>query len=504
MAKAVTPGGVCVLGAAVLLFGACAREDGGRTRAARARNVLFLSVDDLGPYLGCYGSSVVRTPAIDRLAARGVLFERAYVQHPVCAPSRAVMMTGRRPDTTGVRLLKHLYRDALPDAVVLPELFRLAGYETRSLGKFQHGTGDHDDPLAWSEPPWRPAGWQTYYAEPETRDRIAELRSEAALEGRRLGAHVFASEAPDVEDEKLPDGRTAAQAIAFLAQAHQRPFFLGVGFLKPHLPFVAPKRYWDALPPAAGDPAANPPPPTHTPPWLTFELGEPRRFADVPDEGELGAELERELVRGYLACVAYVDAQIGRVLEALERLDLERNTVVVLWGDNGFHLGDFGLWGKGTPFEASLRTPLIVSAPGRAAGARCRRLVEAVDLYPTLAELCGLAAPAELEGTSFVPLLDDPERPWKRAVFGEAWTHPPEHGAVLARTVRTERYRLIEWAPEGTQRRLRLLYDYAEHPYESENLAGRPEYDALVEELSWQLHAGWRSALPPPAGDAGD
>ena len=467
-----------------------------------APNVLFVIVDDLRPALGCFGDERAITPNIDRLAADGMVFRRAYCQLASCGPSRATVLTGLRPESHGVIRRSVTYRRLRPDLVALPELFRLSGYWTTALGKVHDRMGALDDPRAWSEPPWRPSRWQRYYGSEETRSEVERIEEEAeAAEDptEALRTKHFATEAPDIDDGELGDGMIAAKAIEVLEANRDRPFFLAVGFLKPHLPFVAPKRYWDLFPEGALAPDPQREPPRGAPSFANPDSSELRAFGDVPDEGPIPADVEARLVRGYYACASYVDAQVGRVLDALERLDLAQNTIVVLWGDHGWHLGDQGTWGKHTNYERATLSPIVVRVPGVEPRARsCDAIVELVDLYPTLAELCGLEAPADLEGTSLAPLLRDPDAPWKRAAFHVFPRDVPGEGSGLGSAVRTERWRLVEWTAEGSEFRARELYDYAGEG-ERVNLAERPESAAVVAELEALLRSGWRAALPESA-----
>ena len=470
-------------------------------REARAPNVLFISVDDLRPSLGCYGDERAVTPRIDALAARGLLFERAYCQMAVCQPSRAAVLSGLRPETTGVMDLGSDYRERLPDLVALPQLFKNAGYTTLALGKVHHGGGELDDARSWSSPPWRPARWQRHYGMQSTRDELARLQAEAAasndpIESRRV--RFFAWEAPDVADDELGDGLIAAEAVRLLEKHRDEPLFLAVGFLKPHLPFVAPKRYWDLYPEGSmgRDPRVEPP--VGAPDFALLNSLELRAYWNVPDEGPIDDATIENLVRGYYACTSFVDAQVGKLLDALERFELDDDTIVVLWGDHGWHLGDLGIWGKHTNYELATRSPLIVHVPGRGTpGSRSRALVELVDLYPTLAELCGLAAPTNLEATSFAPLLDDPARAWKRGAFHLYPRGVPGVGSVTGRAVRTDRFRLVEWTGDDSDFLVRELYDF-EGAGETANVAGSPELAEEEAELVELLRGGWRAALPAP------
>ncbi|MFT7668776.1 MAG: iduronate 2-sulfatase [Planctomycetota bacterium] len=457
-------------------------------------NVLFLSIDDLRPELGCYGVAGMVTPAIDGLAERGMLFTNAFCQFPSCGPSRVALLTGLRPETTGARGQWVDYRKSMPDVVVMPELFLKAGWKTRALGKIHHGTGQIDDKQAWSEPCWRPSRWQTYYAMPESNAAIEKVTE--TWKRKDSLPRVIAWEAPDVPASELPDGMIAEEAIRFLREEHEKPFFLAVGFLKPHMPFVAPKKYWDLYPADEVQKSPYPEFPKSTPAMATNNSDEVLGFSQVRPEG-VDDEEAVQLIRGYRACVSFVDAQVGRVLAELDEQGLRESTVIVLWGDHGWHLGDQGLWGKHTNFEASHRSPIIVVTPSMgAAGKTCDRLVETVDLYPTLAELCGLEAPAGLEGLSMQPLLENPKTPWKTAVFGEYERRYLELGKIRGRSIRTVDYRFTKWDSSDADFTELELYDLREDRFERENLAGDPQYESLIRMLRKQLKAGWSGALP--------
>ena len=527
-----------------------------------APNVLFITVDDLRPELGCYGKSHVVSPNIDRLAAGGTVFTRAYCQQAICNASRASFLTGLRPDSTGVYDLVTHFRKKVPDVVTLPQVFKEQGYHTQAFGKIYHpafpgyGIGsDLGDPQSWSEPIWLP-GPRYYYSPlgerlarevyeqamtstvPGGPHWVTEVKARQATRQAAGGAgrneddwksvnvRVLATEAPEVPDGTLYDGEVTDRAIAALRRQKQRqdsagagtkqPFFLAVGFLKPHLPFIAPRKYWDLYDPAKLDVAANPDTPRDVPPVaMAVAMDELRdtypkdvlvpapgktglaaeQPYDLPQKAPLSREQAVQLRRGYYACVSYVDAQVGRIVAELERLDLAKDTIIVLVGDHGFSLGEHGLWGKLTNFEDSTRSPLIIAAPGRAAGGgRTPALVELVDVYPTLCDLAGLPKPDRLEGTSLVPLLKDPGSEWKTAAFSQY----PRKG-LMGYSMRTDRYRYTVWQSTddarvnaGTE-----LYDHTIDPSETMNLARLPQNAALVAALDAQLKRGWRGAIPP-------
>jgi arylsulfatase A-like enzyme len=458
-------------------------------------NVLFLCVDDLRPQLGCYGDPQVHSPNIDRLAATGRLFRRAYCQQAICAPSRSSVLSGCRPDTTGIYGLKTPLRQAMPDVLTLPQDFKQCGYETVSIGKVYHHADD--DQAGWSRPPFRSTGdWKGRgYLTDEAITAIAEMdrRQERAGSTRRGLGPAF--EAADVDDDAYHDGKDAQAAIAELPRlaALDRPFFLALGFHKPHLPFNAPRRYWDLYDPPQLRLAPNPFEPEGVTPYSLTNFGELRGYFGMPAEGPVPEALARKLVHGYCACVSYMDAQVGRGLDALDRLGLSRRTVVVLWGDHGWKLGEHASWCKHTNFEIDARAPLIVRAPGAPQpGAQAGGLVEFVDIYPTLCALCGLPVPDHCEGLSFAPLLAEPHRAWKKAAFSQ---YP--RGGVMGYTLRTDRYRYTEWRDRATgEVRARELYDHQEDPGEDVNAAARPDAAELLSRLAAQLAAGWQAARP--------
>ena len=482
---------IILLGVAALsVF--CGRISAG---AEQRLNVLFIAVDDLRPELGCYGHPVVKSPNIDRLAASGTLFERSYCQQAVCNPSRASLMTGMRPDTLQVYDLPTNFRKHQPDVVTVAEHFKNHGYYTERIGKIYHlGHGNTDDPRSWtvmrrhrSAPRFGPEGQKILKLQ------RAELKAAGKDPSRARG---LPWEAPDVADAELADGAIAEGAVNILREVKDRPFFVAVGFLNPHLPFVAPKKYWDLYSPADIRLASNPYAPKGAPSYATHNSGELRAYYGIPPKGPLNDEQARNMVHGYWAAVSYTDACIGRVLNELDRLGLRDNTVVILWGDHGWFLGEHGMWCKHANYEEAVHTPLVISVPGQKPG-RSPALVEFVDIYPTLADVCGLPIHAWLEGTSFKPLIATPDRPWKTAAFHLYPRGIPGQGHGMGRAIRTDRYRLVEWTVPKNDFSECELYDLETDPGENVNLAVQPEHAALVEQLRAQLHAGWREALPP-------
>ncbi len=477
----------------------------------RKRNVLFIAVDDLRPSFGAYGGPI-QTPHIDKLAARGTTFLRAYCQQAVCSPSRTSLLTGRRPDTTRVYELQTHFRKNLPDVVTLPQYFKQQGYHTQSFSKIYHG--GLNDPQSWSVPHWTPQGGE--YQNPETLAAMQKERERLQAGGKAQTQRVVekdpktglplkiappsnrargpAWESFDAPDSAYPDGKTADRAIEVLREVKDKPFFLAVGFVKPHLPFVAPKRYYDLYPAESIKLPPNRFAPKGAPALALTNFGELRAYSDIPkQDASLSAEKARELIRGYYAASSFMDAQVGRVLDELEKLGLAGNTVVVLWGDHGWQLGEHDLWCKHTNFEVATRSPLIVSAPGQKnPGAKTPALAEFVDIYPTLCELAGLSRPDGLEGTSLAPVMADPGRPWKAAAFSQY----PRANKVMGYTMKTDRYRYTEWQDADKKTVAAELYDHQTDPGENVNVADLPAHKDLVAELSRQLRAGWREAVP--------
>ena len=422
------------------------------TEAGGRYNVLFIIADDLRPLLGCYGYSEMHTPNIDALAKRGTLFNRAYCQYPLCNPSRISMMTGLRPETTGVYRNTMGWREALPEVVTLPQHFKIQGYHTRSVGKIAHAA-TWDDELSWSAPIWS----QRWRIDKATTPSWKIL---------------------DVPDDELKDGKVANAAIEVLSEIKDQQFFLAVGFHKPHLPYNAPRKYYDLYDIETFKDVSS---------VVPHPQNDVRAYADIPNgSAPISEEKTLELMQGYAASTSYMDAQVGRVLDQLEALGLTERTVIAFCSDHGFHLGEHRTWRKNTLFEVALRSPLILSIPGQAhLGVKTDSLVELVDIYPTLCEACQLPIPSQLEGFSMVSVVEQPGRAWKTAAFSQL---------TRGRTIRTNRYRYTEW---GTGRNpKRELYDYHVDIDETTNIAYLPENAELVTQFSERLHAGWRGALP--------
>ena len=460
-------------------------------------NILFIAVDDLRPELGCYGKRYIHSPNIDRIAARGMVFERAYCQQAVCSPTRSSLLTGTRPDTTKVWDLETHFRTALPNVVTLPQHFKNNGYFVQGMGKIYHG--GFDDPASWSTPWTTPRGGIKTYALPESVP--APGMAAAPQDGKKRKtlprSRGPAFEGADVADNTFHDGALAEMAVEALRanQKRDQPFWLGVGFIRPHLPFVAPKKYWDLYDAAKIELAPNPFRPENAPEYAVLPGGELRSYRDIPD-GPLPDALARKLKHAYYASISYMDAQAGRLLDELDRLRLRENTIVILWGDHGWKLGEHGGWCKHSNVENDTNTTLLLSVPGhRSAGKRSRSLVEFVDVYPTLAQLAGLPLPEHLEGVSLTPVLNDPARKVKKAAFSQ---YPRNHNGtpLMGYSMRTERYRFTRWVHRNDHSKLEAveLYDHQTDPQENINIAGRPANAALVAELTRQWLAGWRGA----------
>lgn len=478
-----------VLGQAVLQLAAVAILTAPSLAESKQENVLIFFIDDLRPELNCYGSDYIHSPAIDKLASQGVLFEKAYCQQALCAPSRISLMTGQYPDTTGITGLFTPLTKVQPNALTLPRYFKERGYATCSYGKVYHH--NRDDRASWSELAPKVT---TRYASQRTLNAIEQRVAEGKKRGlgidelRILGKGP-AVEAADVEDEAYPDGQVATQAIESLQKNKDKPFFLCVGFTKPHLPFAAPKRFWNLY-----DRAQFTIPDRNLPadaPKLAFtQWGELRGYRGVPNEGPLSDAQTRELRHGYAASISFVDAQVGKVMTELDRLGLRKNTIVVLWGDHGYKLGEFGAWCKHTNFELDTRVPFIVSAPGFAKGVRSRSLIEMTDVFPTLAELTGEDVPSACEGISLEPVLRDPAvalRSFALTQYGR--------GSTMGYSLRTHRWRYTEWIQSTTHRVVgRELYDHQKTQSPLRNLAIDPQQADRIEELSTQLNAAQRIA----------
>lgn len=488
-------------------------------------NVLFIAVDDLKPLLNGYGESRMKTPNIDRLARRGTVFLRNYCQQAVCAPSRASIMTGQRPDYTRVWDLQTFIRDRNPAILTLPQYFRQNGYVTTGIGKvFDNRSVDpQDDAPSWSMPYERlndsdfAEGYgrpkRNYYQAPETLKLLARIEQQADAQGLTGEARAKflnanrgpAVEAAEVPDDAYTDGAVAKRAVATIAELAKgnQPFFYAVGFVRPHLPFVSPRKYWDLYDPATIQRADYQQFAQNSPAFAYQPSGElvnayllpngeryPTGYAPKP------ADQQRDLIHGYYASVSYMDAQVGKLLDELDRQGLTQNTIIVLWGDHGWHLGDHGIWCKHTNFEQATRAPLIVAAPGYNGGQKAAGLTEFVDVFPTLTDLAGLKTPEKLAGKSLVPILKNPAatvKPFAQSQYPRRNSDvaPTSDGHLMGYAIRTDRYRYVAWfAEDFTSKRVSPtarpvaveLYDYQQDPNETRNVAEDESHQSVAKE----------------------
>lgn len=513
-------------------------------------NILFIAIDDLRPELGVYGSDIAISPNIDKLARQGLLFNNAYCQQAICGPSRASVLTGIRPETSGVFHNYIKFREANPNIVTLPQYFKNNGYETVYTGKIFHH-GDKDDEKSWSRLPAldslkhlpKPVG----FALRENIENRSKTRKEMVAKYGNVARFGLASgiayENADIPDNTYSDGYNTDLAIATLKElvaTNDKPFFLGLGFNKPHLNWTSPKKYWDLYNREDIKLATQTKAPQNGATMGLHPSFELRVRSGIPKKGKINDELAITLKHAYLACVSYVDAQIGKVIKALEDEGVRNNTIIILWSDHGFHLGEMGIWGKATNYEVATRVPLIIWTPDVSEenqGKTTNALVELIDMYPTLAELAGLDIPEHVEGTSFKPLLKNPNLEWKKAVFsqfpspalrewgafplrpamretyfgllieeveeriknqqGDKWNRSVFENTLMGYAMRTEHYRLVVWKDRANPKKEPIfieLFDHKLDPLETKNIAGtHPE---LVKQLLQQFNKGWKGNRP--------
>lgn len=457
-------------------LGAAAAAAVARGATSERRNVLFIASDDLNECLGCYGHKVVRTPNIDRIARSGVRFDRAYCQFPLCSPSRSSLMTGLAPDTTTIYDLQKHFRTVLPDVTTLSQLFTRNGYYAARVGKIFHfgvpgqiGTDGLDDK----------ASWQTVI----NPNGVDHSKEEPLLTNytptRGLGSAIC-FHASSAKDEEHTDGMVAAETIRLLEQHKNEPFFLAAGFYRPHVPWIAPTRYFEMYPQSRIS-------------LTPFDESEMRMAPDLayftkPANWDMNEKQRLDALQAYYASISFMDAQVGKLLDALERLKLAENTTIVFWSDHGYQLGEHGQWMKQTLFEASARVPFLIG--GRGVGKRGRgskRTVELLDIYPTLAGLCNLKdTPGALHGRSLRPLLDDPDARWDKPAVTQVRRQGEQKNFVMGYSLRTERHRYTMWK-DGTLGE--ELYDYNKDPREIRNLGAEAASDAVRKELRGQLEA---------------
>ncbi|WP_051313044.1 sulfatase [Sporocytophaga myxococcoides] len=444
-------------------------------------NVLFIAIDNLRPQLGCYGFSNVKSPNIDKVASEGVVFEKAYCQQALCSPSRTSLLTGLNPDVTGIITIGPHFRDSLPNIVTLPQHFKNNGYFTQGFGKIFHG--GLDDPRSWSVP--HDQGKNPRYA-PEGQAIIETKRQEKIKQGLDLTLRenrVFGPpvESYDAADNYFLDGGNTENALKALAKIKDSTFFLAVGFSNPHIPYISPKKYWDLYDRSQIKLPDNQYAPEGAPAWALQSLDELNGYHNVPKP--LTDDFKRELIHGYLAATSYVDAQIGLLIDGLKKNGVYENTVIVIFGDHGYQLGQHGMWSnKHTNYETSARVTLIVKTPEtKAKGQKSASIVQFVDLYPTLSDIVGLPKPAQGHGQSFKPLLTNPKKKLNTYAFSQYLK-----GGYYGYSVTDGRYRLVQWK-KGNETVLEL-YDHTSDPDENKNVAGNPALKAVVASLTAQIN----------------
>jgi len=475
-------------------------------------NILFIPVDDLRPELGCYGNKIIQTPNIDKLAKNGIVFNRAYCQQAVCNPSRASLLTGLRPDSLKVWDLYTDFRSTTSNVVTLPQYFKSQGYSTIGIGKAFHNI--FPDSISWSEEmhvdgfPFDP---DAVYADEPNLSIIEKKKEQLIIKGedRRDQYGIWyikanATENGNVDDDAYYDGAQTTMAINKLKSLSEQkePFFLSVGYYKPHLPFTAPKKYWDLYNEADMPIANNAYPPINAPLFAVNGDVELRNYDDQrdlpkPTEPPLSKKRQQELIHGYYASVSYMDAQIGRLMKALDSLGLTNNTIVVFWGDHGWKLGEHNSWAKQTNYEIDTRVPLIVSGKNvQAKNTKTNALVEFVDIYPSLCDMAELPIPKGLQGKSFYPLTSNPEMKWKKAAYsqflmGHFMKKDIGLDDKMGYAIRTNEFRYVEWYEwhEGKNGKLiaKELYDEIADPEENKNIESDPRHKSLIKEMSQLL-----------------
>jgi len=489
-------------------------------------NILFISIDDLRPTLGVYDDTIAITPNIDRLAGEGMTFRQAFCQSAVCAPSRASLMTGLRPDSTRVWHLGNKFRKINPESVTMPQYFSQFGYHTVNIGKMFHNY--MPDSISWDEPDLRPARYirpewrgrdgETFYISEEVnksqkikRDSLLKLRPVRYADGWNTGP---AWEAADVHDTLYYDGSQTELAKKTLTRLSgmNEPFYFGLGYFRPHLPFAVPKKYWDMYDPGKIPLAPNPDIPKDAPLFSMNSMYELRHYDGFGYIGhpassyQMKEDTARILKHGYYASVSYIDALLGDLFTHMKKLGIYENTIIIVWGDHGWKLGDHNSWGKMTNYNIDLQVPIIIRYPDQEKrGVQTFAITELVDMFPSLCELAGLDAPDYMQGTSFVPLLNDPDLPWKKAAFSQFHRRPKvaaDGGRYMGYSMNTVEYHYTEWYTwdhiNGKRNEFvsAELYDRINDPHEKANVFGMKEYSEVNSKLSIQLADGWRKAIP--------
>lgn len=528
----------------------CNRTTNSVAKQQKQPNILFIGIDDLRPELGCYGSDIAVSPNLDKLASQGLLFENAYCQQAICGPSRASLLTGIRPESSGVFHNYIKFREANPNVVTLPQHFKNNGYETVYTGKIFHH-GDKDDEKSWSRFPAtdslnhlpNPVGFALKENNEERKKTRKAMNAKYGNVARFGLASGVAFEKADVPDNTYSDGYNTELAIATLKEMNtksDKPFFLGLGFNKPHLNWVAPKEYWDLYDREKIKLSTQTEKPKNGAAMGLHPSFELRVRSNIPKKGKIDDELAVTLKHAYLACISYVDAQIGKMITALEKEGLRENTIIIVWSDHGWHLGDMGIWGKATNYEIATRVPMLIWTPDMPKGSQGKTtdaLVELVDMYPTLADLAGLQTPKHVEGTSFIKLIVNPKEQWKSAAFsqfpspalrewgafpirpamretyfgpllkeveekirkqqGDKWNRDLFENKLMGYAMRTKQYRFIVWK-DRTNKDVEPvfveLYDHKTDPTETKNIAN--ENPDLVDKLMTQFNKGWQGNIP--------
>lgn len=483
-------------------------------------NVVFIAVDDLKPLLNCYGENYMITPNFDRLAKMGVIFTNAHVQQAVCGPSRTSVLTGTYPDHNKVWDLQTDFRKSAPNLVSMPEHFKNNGYYTLITGKkiFHDGScSSGHDAKSWSKPYALSDKFDKKQQSPAFRlfhndsihqlipKYIAEakksgLKEKEAIENYAFKKLMISSESANVSDESYEDGVYANEAVKTLKKLSKKnkPFFYAIGFSRPHLPFNAPKKYWDLYDIEKVSLAQFQELIPNTPEYIYHTFGELRAYNDIDDnynlKNKLPEEKQRELIHGYMACVSYVDAQLGKILDAIEKNDLSDNTIIVLWGDHGYHLGDHAMWNKHSNFEQATRIPYLFAGPMIAKNRIVDQPVELLDLFPTLFDLCTVQIPNQVDGISLKNLLDDNTE--TVVVKDFAMSQYPRHGNRMGYTIRTKQFRYTEWHKNGYNSNkdydeknieFREFYDYNVDPLETDNKINNQSYSESVKLLKDKL-----------------
>lgn len=489
-------------------------------------NVLFISIDDLRPSLGVYDDPIAISPNIDQLASEGITLREAFCQSAVCAPSRASLMTGLRPDSTRVWHLGDKFREINPQTVTMPQHFSKFGYHTVNIGKIFHNY--MPDSTSWDEPDLRPSQYikedwlgrdgETFYISEQVnksqkvkRDSLLKLRPIRYADGWNTGS---AWEAADVHDTMYYDGaqNELAKRVLTRLSTSQEPFFMGLGYFRPHLPFAVPKKYWDLYDRDKMSLANNPDIPEDAPLQSMNSMYELRHYDGFNHIGHptssfrMSEDTVRILRQGYYASVSYVDALIGDLVAHLKEIGIYENTVIVLWGDHGWKLGDHNSWGKMTNYNIDLKVPVIIRTPYQEKrGVQTHAITELVDLFPTLCELTGINIPDYMQGQSLVPLMTNPEQDWKSAAFSQFHRRPKvsaDGKRYMGYSINTKDYHYVEWYSwnhkTGTKGDFKgaELYDRNRDPYEKTNIADDSNMNALKKQLGKKLSDGWRKALP--------